>query len=52
MTVKKVLEMYKGQYAWQLQYLGTKRKTIKEVEEEFGESIEDAIQEFIESCLE
>ena len=26
MTVKKVLEMYKGQYAWQLQYLGTKRK--------------------------
>lgn len=27
-----------------------KEKTIKEVEEEFGESIEDAIQEFIESC--
>lgn len=27
-----------------------KEKTIKEIEEEFGESIEDAIQEFIESC--
>lgn len=26
-----------------------KEKPIKEVEEEFGESIEDAIQEFIES---
>lgn len=27
-----------------------KEKTIKEIEEELGESIEDTIQDFIESC--